>query len=91
VVESHEPLRPALAAVWRAARDGVTPLLPPETIALCLRVLDELGLDPRVAPAGKVDLQQSQTFRAARERCTATLAFLDELEAAQMPAVAVAV
>jgi hypothetical protein len=38
-----------------------------------------------------VDLQQSETFRAARERCTATLAFLDELEAAQMPAVAVAV
>ncbi|MDX6495089.1 MAG: single-stranded-DNA-specific exonuclease, partial [Gaiellales bacterium] len=91
VVESHEPLRPALAAVWRAARDGVTPLLPPETIALCLRVLDELGLDPTVAPAGKVDLQQSETFRTARERCTATLAFLDELEAAQMPAVAVAV
>jgi single-stranded-DNA-specific exonuclease len=91
VVESHEPLRPALAAVWRAARDGVTPLLPPETIALCLRVLEELGLDPAVAPAGKVDLQQSATFRAARDRCTATLAFLDELEAAQMPAVAVAV
>jgi single-stranded-DNA-specific exonuclease len=89
VVESHEPLRPALTAVWRAARDGVTPLLPPETIALCLRVLDELGLDPRVAPTAKVDLHQSETYRAAHERCTATLAFLDQLETAQLPAVAV--
>jgi hypothetical protein len=69
----------------------VTPLLPPETIALCLRVLDELGLDPRVAPTAKVDLHQSETYRAAHERCTATLAFLDQLEAAQLPAVAVAV
>ncbi len=84
VVESHEPLRPALAAVWRAARDGVTPLLAPETITLCMRVLDELGLDPAVAPSGKVDLQASPTYRAAHERCTATLAFLDELEAGQM-------
>src|SRR5204862_6621580 len=91
VVESHEPLRPALAAVWRAARDGVTPLLAPETIAPCLRVLDELGLDPHVAPTGKVDLQQSATYRAAHERCTATLAFLDELETARLPAAAVAV
>jgi hypothetical protein len=88
VVESHEPLRPALAAVWRAARDGVTPLLAPETITLCLRVLDELGLDPAVAPEGRVDLQESATFRAARERCVATLAFLDELETGRMAVVA---
>jgi hypothetical protein len=80
VAESNEPLRPALAAVWRAARDGVTPLLAPETLALCLRVLDELGLDPSAPPDGKVDLQASDTYRAACERCTAAAAFLEALE-----------
>ncbi|MDX6548207.1 MAG: single-stranded-DNA-specific exonuclease [Gaiellales bacterium] len=87
VAESNEPLRPALAAVWRAARDGVTPLLAPETIALCLRVLDELGLDPAAPPDGKVDLQVSTTYRAACERCTAAAAFLEALEPGR-PAVA---
>ncbi len=80
VAESSEPLRPALAAVWRAARDGVTPLLPAETIARCLRVLEELDLDPAAPPAGKVDLERSATYRAARERTDAALAFLDQLE-----------
>jgi single-stranded-DNA-specific exonuclease len=87
VAESNEPLRPALAAVWRAARDGVTPLLAPETIALCLRVLDELGLDPAAPPDAKVDLQASATYRAACERCTAAAAFLEALEPGR-PAVA---
>ena len=37
-----------LAAVWRAARDGVTPLLPSSTIAACTHVLEELGLEDEI-------------------------------------------
>ena len=80
VAEQQEPLRPALAAVWRAARDGVTPLLDPDTITRCMRVLDELGLDPAAPPPGKVDLEASAAYRAANERYRLTLAFLDRLE-----------
>ena len=85
VAEGQEPLRPALAAVWRAARDGVTPLLPPETVEKCAQVLEELGLDPSTPPAGKVDLDRSATYRAAQERYTASLAFLDRLAAGDLP------
>ena len=80
VASDREPLRPALAAVWRAARDGVTPLLPAGTIAGCLRVLEELGLDPAAPPTGKVDLEGSASYRAAEERVRESLAFLDRLE-----------
>ena len=85
VAEGQEPLRPALAAVWRAARDGVTPLLPPETVERCAQVLEELGLDPTTPPQGKVDLDRSATYRAAQERCRASLAFLDRLASGDIP------
>src|SRR5262249_61062168 len=68
VVESRAPLRPALAAVWRARKAGVEPELPPETIERCLAVLAELGLDPDEPAAGKVDLERSATYRAAVEQ-----------------------
>jgi single-stranded-DNA-specific exonuclease len=80
VAEEREPLRPALAAVWRAAREGVTPLLPAGTIAACLQVLEEVGLDPAAPPAEKVDLEASSSYRAAQERLVESLAFLDRLE-----------
>ena len=80
VAAEREPLRPALAAVWRAARDGVTPLLPARTVAACLRVLEELGLDPSVPPADRVDLEASASFRAAQERLRGSLEFLGRLE-----------
>jgi single-stranded-DNA-specific exonuclease len=86
VVESREPLRPALAAVWRARREGVTPLLPPETVALCNRVLQELGIDPAAPPAGRMDLELSSTYRAAQERCAAAVSFLARLERGELPA-----
>ncbi len=85
VVEGQEPLRPALAAVWRAARDGVTPLLPPDTVEKCGQVLEELGLDPSSPPDGKVDLDRSATYRAAQERCRSSLEFLDRLAAGEIP------
>jgi single-stranded-DNA-specific exonuclease len=85
VAEGQEPLRPALAAVWRAARDGVTPLLAPETVEKCAQVLEELGLDPTALPQGKVDLDRSATYRAAQERYSASLAFLDRLAAGDLP------
>jgi hypothetical protein len=84
VAEQQEPLRPALAAFWKAARDGVTPLLDPATIARCVRVLDELGLDPSAPPAGKVDLEASPSYRAAQERYRLALAFLERLESGQL-------
>jgi hypothetical protein len=68
VVESRAPLRPALAAVWRARRDGSDSGLPSETVERCLAVLEELGLDPDEPAAGKVDLERSATYRAALEQ-----------------------
>ena len=53
VVESRAPLRPALAAVWRARRAGVEPELPPETVARCLAVLAELGSTPTSRPRAR--------------------------------------
>jgi hypothetical protein len=85
VAEANEPLRPALAIVWRAARDGVTPLLAAGTIAACTRVLEELGLDPGQPPAGKVDLERSATFRDAQERCRRSLDFLSQLASGDLP------
>ena len=85
VAEGQEPLRPALAAVWRAAREGVTPLLPPDTVEKCAQVLEELGLDPSAPPDVKVDLDRSATYRTAQERCRSSLAFLDRLAAGDLP------
>jgi single-stranded-DNA-specific exonuclease len=68
VAELRAPLRPALVAVWRAHRTGSVPNLPPETIAACLAVLAELGLDPAASPGAKVDLERSPTYRQALER-----------------------
>jgi single-stranded-DNA-specific exonuclease len=85
VAEGQEPLRPALAAVWRAARDGVTPLLAAETVAACRQVLEELGLDPAIPPAGKVDLERSASYREAQQRCLRSLEFLAELAAGRLP------
>src|SRR5262245_64463104 len=84
VAEHQEPLRPALAAVWKAARDGVTPLLDPATITRCMRVLDELGLDPAAPPQTRVDLEASASYRAAQQRFQDALAFLDRLESGQL-------
>jgi hypothetical protein len=68
VAELRAPLRPALVAVWKAHRTGSVPNLPPETVAACLAVLAELGLDPAAAPGAKVDLERSPTYREALER-----------------------
>jgi single-stranded-DNA-specific exonuclease len=87
VAEAQEPLRPALAAVWRAARDGVTPLLAPDTVERCAQVLSELGLDPSTPPVGKVDLEASPTYRQAQERCRCSLEFLARLSAGDVPLV----
>jgi len=84
VAAEREPLRPAVAAVWRAARDGVTPLLPARTVAACMRVLEELGLDPSVPPAERVDLEASASFRAAQERLRESLQFLGRLESGEL-------
>jgi len=84
VAAEREPLRPALAAVWRAARDGVTPLLPSRTVAACLQVLEELALDPSAPPAERVDLEASASFRAAQERLRESLQFLGRLESGEL-------
>jgi len=64
VVESRHPLRPALAAVWRAAREGVTPLLPAATVSRCLRVLEEVGIDlPRPRTREMRDTPEFLEFR----------------------------
>ena len=65
VLERRAPLRPALELVWRADRDGTPPALPAETVERCRRVLREVGLEPGIATAGKVDLNASPTYRAA--------------------------
>ena len=70
VAELRAPLRPALIAVWRAHRTGSAPNLPPETVAACLAVLAELGLDPAAAPEAKVDLEALADLpRGARTLC----------------------
>jgi hypothetical protein len=79
VVESRHPLRPALAAVWRAAREGVTPLLPAATVSRCLRVLEEVGLDPSAPPSGRVELDRSPTYRDAQRQSAEALALLDRI------------
>jgi single-stranded-DNA-specific exonuclease len=68
VAEAREPLRPALAAVWRAGKKGDAPALPLETLESCLAVLAELGLDPARPAGSKVDLERSPTYRAALQR-----------------------
>jgi single-stranded-DNA-specific exonuclease len=86
VVESREPLRPAVATVFRARRDGVTPLLPPDTVTLCNRVLEELAIDPTAPPSARADLELSATYRAALERCASAIEFLERLERGELPA-----
>jgi single-stranded-DNA-specific exonuclease len=69
--EAREPLRPTLAAVWRARRegaDGAIAALPAQTIARCLEVLAEVGLDREPDAGVKVDLNVSPAYRAALER-----------------------
>jgi single-stranded-DNA-specific exonuclease len=68
VAEAREPLRPALAVVWRAGMKGAAPALPVETLQGCLAVLAELGLDPAQPASAKVDLERSPTYRAALQR-----------------------
>jgi hypothetical protein len=82
VAEQRAPLRPALVEVWRAGRAGGRPDLPAETLAGCLDVLRELGLDPAADAPGKVDLELSATYRAAVER----LAVVERHLVAQLPA-----
>ncbi len=82
VAEARAPLRPALTAVWRARRDGApSPGLPERTVAACLAVLSELGIDPTRPAAGKVDLERSPTYRAALERVERSRQFLLEVHA----------
>jgi single-stranded-DNA-specific exonuclease len=80
VAESREPLRPALAAVWRARRSGAEPHLPAVTLDGCLAVMAELGLDPVAPAAGKVQLEHSPTYRAALERMEQIQRYLRTVE-----------
>jgi len=76
--EAREPLRPTLAAVWRARREGQDAGLSEQTLARCLEVLAEVGLD-READAGvKVDLNASPSYRAALERAERSRRYVDE-------------
>jgi single-stranded-DNA-specific exonuclease len=80
VAKEQAPLRPALATVWRARRDGAPAALealPPETVARCVAVLAEVGLDdPAAAPAERVDLAASSTYRESEARLARALAYL---------------
>ena len=76
VVELRAPLRDVLAVVWRADRDGTAPsTLPAETVERCRAVLREVGLVPG-AGGGRVDLESSPTYRAAREQVEHSRAYL---------------
>jgi single-stranded-DNA-specific exonuclease len=76
VAEAREPLRPALAMVWKAQRDGAVDVpLADDTLARCRAVLAEVGLNG--APVqGKVDLTASPTYRAALARVESVKTFL---------------
>ena len=76
VVELRAPLRDALAAVWRADRDGAAPALPAETVERCRTVLREVGLVPGAGAAARVDLEASPTYRAAQEQVEHSYAYL---------------
>jgi single-stranded-DNA-specific exonuclease len=81
VERDRAPLRPAVATVWRARRDGDearTAELAPETVARCLAVLREVGLDEPgvVPPGGRIDLAASETFRNSEEQLARALAYL---------------
>lgn len=85
-------LRPAVAAVYRALRDGgrqelAASALPPPVVGRALRVLAELGLvdvradgdelECRVLEPKPTQLEQSATYRACRERLHAATAHLE--------------
>jgi single-stranded-DNA-specific exonuclease len=78
VLESREPLRPALVVVWQALRAGQERIpLAPDTVARCRTVLAEVGLDPADRAGGeRIDLNASPTYRAAVERVEDSLRFL---------------
>ena len=76
--EAREPLRPTLAAVWRARRDGAPARFPEQTVARCLEVLAEVGLDREPGAGAKVDLNASPAYRAALERAERTRRYVDE-------------
>jgi hypothetical protein len=76
VVEMRAPLRDALAAVWRADRDGVSLKLPAETVERCRTVLREVGLVPGAVATARVDLESSPTYRAARLQVEHSHAYL---------------
>jgi single-stranded-DNA-specific exonuclease len=80
VVEARAPLRPALVRVYRADRDGTTPLLEPAVVDRCRRVLAEAGVDPRAAATegggARFDLDRSATYREALARVECAAAFL---------------
>jgi single-stranded-DNA-specific exonuclease len=72
-------LRPHVAALYRALRDGTK--VPTGRAELALRVLDELGLvedGVLVAGAPRAELEDSRTFRGAQERLAAGLAGLGQ-------------
>ena len=76
VVELRAPLRDALAAVWRADRDGAAP----SAAGRDRRALP--GRAPRGRPrpgggaAARVDLEASPTYRAAQEQVEHSYAYL---------------
>ena len=78
VLEAREPLRPALVVVWQALRAGDEQIpLAPGTVARCRTVLAEVGLDPAERNgAERIDLNASPTYRAALERVSDSLRFL---------------
>jgi single-stranded-DNA-specific exonuclease len=71
-------LRPHVAALYRALRDGTE--APVARAELALRVLEELGLaedGALVADAPRTELEQSATFRAATEHLESGLVYLE--------------
>jgi single-stranded-DNA-specific exonuclease len=78
VLEAREPLRPALVLVWQALRSGNKRIpLAADTVARCRTVLAEVGLDPAGgAGAERIDLNASPTYRAALERVSDSVRFL---------------
>ena len=79
VLEAREPLRPALVVVWQALRAGDEQIpLAPDTVARCRTVLAEVGLDPAERNGSeRIDLTASPTYRAALERVSDSLQFLE--------------
>jgi single-stranded-DNA-specific exonuclease len=75
VAEQAEPVRDVLAMFWRAQRTGAELPLAATTLERCRAVLAEVGLNG-VVPAGKVDLEQSATYREALARVDRVRRFL---------------